>query len=70
MRLECKESKIKILLLKNILVKYKINEEAQYGVGSTTNCITKGLFRHEPAERGIKEIDECYDLVFWQVNQL
>lgn len=51
------------LFFEDIIIGDKINKNIQYGVPSSTGCITECLLRHEPAEEGIEKIKCTIDQV-------
>lgn len=63
MGFKSKESEIKNLLGKHILVSYYISKKAKQGVATTTGCIPESLQRHNLPEGRIKKIDDtCYEM--------
>jgi len=47
------------LLVKNIIVAYKKNQNIQHGIKSPTGSIPKGLQRHKPFKKRIEQINEA-----------
>ncbi len=58
MWLKNNKAKIKVLLMKNIVIAYKINKKIKDHIAATANRITKSLQWHELSEGWIKKIYE------------
>ena len=58
------KTKMDIVLMQDIVIAEPIHHNIQQRGRSAARGIPEGLHRHDPAERRIKEIDECNDAFF------
>jgi hypothetical protein len=58
MRFKGDKTQVQRLFVEDIIVAYKVEENIQKGIQTATGCVPECLFRHEPAERGIKKINK------------
>lgn len=63
-RLDREEAQIDIVLVQDEIIADGIHDDIYQRIASATCCITKGLQRHDPAERRVKKVDKCYNSFF------
>jgi hypothetical protein len=58
---------IDIPFMQDKIITDSIHDDIQYGVGTPADGITKGLKRHELAERRVEKINKIYDPLFHHI---
>ena len=65
MGFKCDKSQVQYFLVQNKIVGKKENEDIKRCIETSAYCIPEGLDGEEPAERGVKKINNRNDLLFW-----
>jgi hypothetical protein len=61
------KTQIDIPFMQDKVIADCIHDDIQYRIGTPANGITKGLKRHELAERGVEKINKIYDPLFHHI---